>query len=171
MKEYNLHRLMNDTEVVEETIRSLQEKGILHQQKPDPSEIRGHLLKARHNLRFVSENAKLKFLDWAVTGCYYASYHAALALIMTKGFSSKSHLATLCVIISQFYKKGLDQEDVELFSQFLDYQDVLFYVESKNKRETASYSTTILFDQKEVEKLRIKATLFVDKIETIMGEL
>ena len=52
MKEYDLHRLMNDTEVVEETIRSLQEKGILHQQKPDPSEIRGHLLKARHNLRF-----------------------------------------------------------------------------------------------------------------------
>jgi len=167
MKEYDLNQLLNNPEKVQEIIKTLQQKEILQVQKPDPSEIEGHLLKSRHNLRFCSQT-KPEFYDWTITGCYYACYHAALALILTRGYSSKNHLATLCILISEFYKKDLNQEDLELFSQFLDYQDILFYVESKNKRETASYSTKISFDPKEIEQLKLKATLFVNKIEQLL---
>jgi len=55
-----------------------------------------------------------------------------------------------------------------MLSQLLDYQDVLFYVESKNKREDATYSTKTKFDKPEVEQLRIKAALFVSKIKSIL---
>ncbi len=91
-------------------------------------------------------------------------------MIQTKGYTSKNHLATLCIIIKEFYKKGLAKEDVETLSNFLDYEDVLLYIESKNKREDATYSTKTLFDKKDVEKLRIQATMFVNKIKDILTE-
>ncbi|HLC90828.1 MAG TPA: HEPN domain-containing protein [Candidatus Nanoarchaeia archaeon] len=170
MKEYDLHQLLESKEKLNSVIRSLQEKEIFQKQKVDSEEIKGHLMKARHNLRFVSENIKLQFYDWAVTGCYYASYHAALSLILTKGYASKNHLATLCILIKEFYKTELNEDDLEAFSEMLDYQDVLFYVESKNKREDATYSTKIVFNQKEVDQLKLKAVLFVHKIEGILDK-
>ena len=103
-----------------------------------------------------------------ITRCYYACYHAALALIQTRRYTSKNHLATLCVIIKEFYKKELTKEDVEMLSAFLDYSDVLFYVETKNKREDATYSTKTLFDKKEVERLRLQAAMFVNKLKEII---
>jgi len=45
---------------------------------------------------------------------------------------------------------------------------LLFYVESKNKREDATYSTKSKFDKNEVEKLRIKAILLVAKFKSIL---
>ena len=168
MKEYDLNQLLNSQDMLDGKIKEFQEKEILQKQKRDENEINGHLLKAQNNLRFVAENIKLKFYDWAVTGCYYACYHAALALILTRGYSSKNHLATLCILIRDFYRKELDREDIEVLSNFLDYQDVFFYVESKNKREDATYSTKTLFDEKGIGQLRLKAVMFVNKIEQIL---
>jgi uncharacterized protein (UPF0332 family) len=170
MKEYDLQKLINNSELVKEKIKNLKGKKLLFKQDVDKEEIEGHILKAEHNLRFIAEIANKKYFDWALTGCYYTCYHAALALIQTKGYTSKNHLATLCVIIKEFYKKELNKEDIEMLSNFLDYQDVLFYVDSKNKREDATYSTKTLFDKKEVEKLRIQATLFVNKIKDIISK-
>ncbi|MDP2749369.1 MAG: HEPN domain-containing protein [Nanoarchaeota archaeon] len=168
MKEYELKQLLENQQTLDRNIKELIEKKVLVKQAPDFAEVKGHMLKAENNLRFVAENIRLKFYDWSITGCYYACYHAALALILTKGYSSKNHLATLCALIKEFYKKSLTKEDIELFSAFLDYQDVLFYVESKNKREDATYSTKIIFDDKETTHLRIKATMFVSKIGEIL---
>ena len=170
MKEYDLNQMINNPSVVDEKIGDFINRGILKKQAIDSAEIKGHILKAEHNLKFVSENIKLKFYDWAITGCYYACYHIASALILTKGYSSKNHIATLCVLIKEFYKKELSEKDIELFSNFLDYQDVLFYVQSKNKREDAAYSTNIMFDKKELEKIRINASLFVNKLSNIIRE-
>lgn len=168
MKEYDLNNLLNNLNIVKEKIEDFLKTGILKKQKIEKEEIKGHILKAEHNLRFVKENINLDFLDWAITGCYYACYHVALSLILTKGFSSKNHLATLCILIDKFYQKGLSKEDIETISEFIDYHDLLFYIESKNKREKATYSTKTSFDKKEAEKLRVKAALFVSKIKSII---
>lgn len=168
MKEYDLQKLTSNPELVKQKIDRFIRKKLLKKQKIDKEEIKGHILKSENNLRFILAAAEKNFFDWAVTGCYYACYHAALALILTKGYSSKNHLATLSVIIKEFYKKGLTKEDIEILSKFLDYEDILFYVESKNKREDATYSTKLLFGKKEVEALRIKAILFVNKIKDII---
>jgi len=170
MKEYDLQKLINNPETVEKRIEEFIENKALFKQQVDKEEIKGHILKAENNLRFVATIAEKKFFDWAITGCYYTCYHAALALIQTRGYTSKNHLATLCVIIREFYKKELTKEDIEILSNFLDYEDVLFYVETKNKREDATYSTKTLFDKKEVERLRIQATMFVNKIKDIVNE-
>ncbi len=170
MKEYGLQKIINNPEFVEEKIKELTEKKLLFKQEVDKEEVKGHILKAEHNLRFVAEIAQKKFFDWALTGCYYTCYHAALALIQTKGYTSKNHLATLCILIKEFYKKKLTKEDIEILSNLLDYEDVLFYVETKTKREDATYSTKTLFDKKEIEKLRIQAAMFVNKIKDILAE-
>ena len=168
MKEYDLQKLINNPELVGEKLKELVEKKLLFRQDVDREEVKGHILKAEHNLRFIADIAEKKYLDWALTGCYYACYHAALALIQIRGYTSKNHLATLCVIIREFYKKELTKEDVELLSDFLDYEDVLFYVQTKNKREDATYSTKTLFDKKEVERLRLQAAMFVNKLKEII---
>jgi len=170
MKEYDLNRLLTSPEVVYEKINSFLTDQTIIKGPISSEEIKGHLLKAENNLRFVQENIRLNFIDWAITGCYYASYHAALSLILTKGYSSKNHLATLCVLVKEFYKNGLDKDDFQMLASFLDYEDVLFYVESKNKREDATYSTQMLFEKKEAEQLRIKAALFVAKIRGILKD-
>ncbi len=168
MREYDLLKLINNPEILEQNIQEFIDKKVISKQRIDKAEIEGHILKAENNLRFVLTAARNKFFDWAITGCYYSCYHAALSLILTKGYSSKNHLATLCVVIKEFYKNGLTKKDIEILSRFLDYEDILFYVESKIKREDATYSTNLLFDKKEVEKLRIQAALFVDKIRDMI---
>lgn len=171
MNEYNLNKLINSPILVDKNIMELINKGLLIKQKNDLKEIKGHILKSEHNINFVDKIVKLDFSDWAIVGCYYASYHAALALIMTKGYSSKNHLATLLIIIKEFYNKGLTRDDIETFVNLFDYQDILFYIESKEKRENASYTTKTSFDKKEVEQLRMKAVLFVSKIKGIIGNV
>lgn len=167
MKEYDLNKLLADDQLIHKTIREFLRKKILFYQNIDEYEIKGHLLKSEHNLRFVAENIKLGFLDWSITGCYYACYHAALALILTKGYSSKNHLATLCILIKEFYNKELNKEDLEIWSNFIDFHDLLFYVEAKNKREDAAYSTKTKFEIKEAEQLRLKAIMLVAKFKQI----
>jgi uncharacterized protein (UPF0332 family) len=129
-------------------------------------EIKGHLDKARHNLSFLGE-IKQEFNDWSLVVCYYAIYHSALALILSKKFYSKNHDATICILIKEFYNIELTKEDIDLLNMF-DIQDVLFYAEAKNKREEANYSTKTKFDLKEVETIKLKTRLFVNKAERIL---
>lgn len=140
MNEHELQKLMTMPELLDEKINNLIKNKLLFKQEVDKEEIKGHIQKSEHNLRFIAE-LSTKFPDWALTGCYYSCYHAALALIQTKGYTSKNHLATLCIIIKEFYNKELSKEDIEVFTNLLDYEDVLIFVETKNKRENATYST------------------------------
>lgn len=149
MKEYDLNKLIQDKEFLNNKIQEFTKQGIIRKQIIDKNEIQGHIEKSEHNLNFIKDNLKLGYTDWCITGCYYASYHVVLALISTKGYSSKNHLATLCVLIKEFYKKGIDKEDLELIdSFFVEYQDLTFYVESKQRREDATYSSKRYFDKK-----------------------
>jgi len=76
--------------------------------------IEGHIEKANHNLKFIKLTLELKeFNDWTVVSAYYSIYHASLALCALKGFSTKNHLATLLILIREFYQKGLTKEEIE----------------------------------------------------------
>src|SRR3989344_2839758 len=156
MKEFDLNKLLDNEVIVDETINKFIEDNIIRKQNADTDEIKGHIEKSENNLKFVKDNLSLGYNDWGITGCYYASYHMVLALIMTKGYTSKNHLATLCILIKEFYKKGIEKEDLEMIDNlFVDYHDLLFYVESKNKREDATYSSKKRYDKKMADELRL----------------
>ena len=132
--------------------------------------IEGHINKADHNLKFVMKTLELKeFNDWAIVSAYYSIYHASLALCSLKGYSTKDHLATLLILIREFYQKQLNKEEIEMVSQTtIEKEEVLYYVDAKSKRTKASYSTDILFDKNEVELLQKRAIGFVNKVKEII---
>jgi len=167
MNEQILNKLLSDEKYLTEKINFYKKKNIIKSIN-SKYEIKGHLIKARHNLDFLGEIAS-SFNDWSLVVCYYASYHAALSLILTKGYFSKSHDATLCILIKEFYGGELSKNDLELLNKF-DVQDLLFYAESKNKREDASYSTKTKFASSEVNKIKLNTKLFVNKVEQIINE-
>jgi uncharacterized protein (UPF0332 family) len=79
---------------------------------PDLNAVKEHIANAVSNIRFVDSISK-EFSDWAVVGCYFCLYHAALALIIRKGFFSKSHDATLCLLMLEYYG-NLSEDDLAL---------------------------------------------------------
>ena len=164
-----LNNLIKNVGILEERINKYKEKKLIKMQNRDEAEINGHLEKAEHNLRFIHDNLILGHLDWCITGAYYSVYHATLALILNKNYSSKNHEATLCILIKEYYKNGVSKEDIELINNlFIDYQDLLFYIQSKDKRNESTYSSKYKFDKQTVEDLRSKAILFVNKAKGIL---
>jgi len=171
MKLRDLNKLMENPILVNEKLKGYEKKQLLWKQLKDEAEIKGHVKKAERNLKFVYDNMKIGYFDWCITGCYYTVYHAALALLIMKGYTSKNHDATLCVLIKEYYKHGVNFSDIKLINKFfLDYQDLLFYVQSKDKREDATYSSKYKFDKRTVEILRLQAIVFVNKVKEILKE-
>lgn len=171
MNEKQLKSLLDNPERVDKRISFYMKKKMLVEQEFDEAEMKGHVEKAEHNFNFIQDTLKQDYTDWAIVGCYYASYHLALALLLKKGFSSKNHDATLCILLKHYYQQGLSREDIELINKtYLDNNDILFYVQSKQEREKASYSSQIAFDKKLVADLRLKTLLFVNKGKEIIEE-
>lgn len=170
MNEKQLKRILNKPEALNKRIENYLGKKILVKQEIDEKEIKGHIAKAEHNAEFVKDTLEDGYSDWAIVGCYYAAYHMALALILKKGFSSKNHDATLCILIKEYYNKELSGSDIELLNKvYLNNEDILFYVKSKEEREKASYSSQIIFDKENVEDLRLKTLEFVRKAKNILS--
>ena len=140
MKENELNLIIKDENALSSKISDYESKKIIKKSSIDKDLIAGHIDKASHNLSFVKDNLELGYMDWCITGSYYAVYQASLALIAAKGHSSKNHDATLCILIKEYYNKGINIQDIYLINTFfLDYNDLLIYTQSKKKREDASY--------------------------------
>ena len=157
-----MERLLRDRSYLDRRIRFCKTKGIILTLEPSPSLTRGHLERAGRNLDFVRDNLKLGYLDWCVTGCYYAIYHAALALLAVRGFVSTNHDATLCLLVKE-YVVGSDA--------LLDAKDVALYATCKLERELASYSSEYQLSKRKVEELRFKAALFIRKARGIVRRI
>lgn len=152
-------------------------KGTIKEEDEKENLTKSHLKKTDHNLDFINNLLRQKkFYDWVIVGCYYSIYHASLALLSEKGYSSKNHLATLCALIHLYCNEqkeenenALDKDDIELIAKSsLDKEEVTYFVEAKNKRETASYGVSEEFSKNEAEKLKVKTVLFVNKAKEIL---
>ena len=167
-----LRKLIANPKLLDKRIGFYEKKKITQKVPFDEEEIKGHISKSEHNLKFVLDNMELKYYDWCITGCYYAIYQIALALIRAKKIYSKNHDATLCLLAKEYYKEGITKEDIELINIFfLDYQDLLIYVHTKDKREEASYSSKYNFDKNKVEELRLKTIDFINKARGILDNI
>lgn len=136
-------------------------------------EIKGHLSKAKRNLRFARKIIdELKdFHEWSIIAYYYAVYQASLALCASKGYKTKRHLATICVLIKFFYPKHITKEDLKTITKTMVLEeDIKEFVELKNYREDATYSISIEYEKSLAENLGEKAIDFVNKAEKIITE-
>ncbi len=116
-----------------------------------------------------------RFFDWVIAGYYYSIYHAALALISTKGLESKSHLATLNSLILHFChkEKSLDSKDIELVAESLgaslEKEDIELIAISKSLRERASYNASSEFEESLVKATKENAVRFIEKAQGILA--
>ncbi|MFH0961543.1 MAG: HEPN domain-containing protein [archaeon] len=169
MREADLRKIVSDGKELDRRIR--QQEGFFRKTTgiPDRAEMEGHIEKALWNLEFVSDNLRLGYYDWCLTGCYYACYHAALALLLAKGISTKSHEATIIFLAKAYYRTGLEEKEISLVnSLFLGYSELLFYVGARNQREKASYASRTLFSKALAEEYRKKSIGFVVKARRIL---
>ncbi len=168
MNEYYLKRLLSSKEELHQKIEEYKTAKIINEIEPDKNEITGHLAKAEHNLKFIDLISKESFSDWTIVGCYYCLYHAALSLLIKKCLFSKNHDATLCLLIKE-YCKELSEDEFELINfTFLNNEDILFYVQAKDQREQASYSTKTAFNRSDVNTIVIKTRLLFNKAKEIL---
>ncbi len=166
LKEIN--NLIQNRKFLERRLKKFEKMRLIREEKINFSEIEGHLQKSESNLKFVKDNLKLNYLDWCVTGCYYALYHTTLALILQKGFLSKNHNATICLLI-KYYFPEIEREELRLINKlFIDYQDLLFYTQLKNKRKLFTYSTENHLNSQEVDKLRLDSIKLINKMKEIL---
>ncbi len=164
-----LEKILKDERELNKVVENFKARKLLFVVGVDNFGVEGHIAKSKHNLRFVNDNFKLGYFDWVVTGCYYSVYHSVLALILSKGFSSKNHDASLAILIQEFYKDFVSDFDF-INALFIDYSDVNFYIETKEKRKLASYSSSSVFSKVEVKSMISRATEFVNKAEEILDE-
>ena len=133
-------------------------------------EVGGHLNKAKRNLRFsrsVLDDLK-DFYEWSIVGYYYAVYQAGLALCALNGYTTKSHIATISILIKFYYPQHLSEEDLKTVAKtIMDEEDIREFVELKNYREDATYSISVEHEKDLAENLGEKAIEFVNKMEIV----
>ena len=136
-------------------------------------EVEGHLNKAKRNLRFsrsILDDLK-DFYEWSIVSYYYSVYQAALALCATKGYKTKSHIATISILIKFFYPQHISEEDLKTVAKtIMAEEDIREFVELKNYREDATYSISVEYERGLAENIGEKAIGFVNKVERIIRE-
>lgn len=134
-------------------------------------EVEGHLNKAKRNLRFsraILDDLK-DFYEWSIISYYYSMYQAALALCAMKGYKTKSHIATISILVKSFYPEQITKEDLQTLTKtMMAEEDIKEFVELKNYREDATYSISVEYERGLAESLGEKAIEFVNKAEKIL---
>lgn len=129
-------------------------------------EVEGHLHKAKRNLLFSKRviDEFNGFYEWTIVSYYYAVYQAALALCALKGYSTKSHAATISILVKFFYPAHITKDDLKtVVKTMMAEGDIREFVELKNYREDATYSISVEYEKALAESLGEKAIDFVNK--------
>jgi uncharacterized protein (UPF0332 family) len=163
---------MKNKNKCENTFRRYLQKEMIKTEEEKDYLSNSHLERAEYNLDFVNDLIEnKKFYSWTIVGCYYVIYHSALSLLSKKGYSSKNHLATLCALIHLYYNhdKRVSEEDIKLIvKSSIDKKEINYFVEAKNKRETASYGVGKEFTKEEAIILRKDTIDFLNKVREIL---
>lgn len=97
--------------------------------KPDRKLVLKEIKGAKSDLETARKSLQDKNFKWATIQGYYSIFHAARALLYSKGFREKSHYA-LFVAIRELFR---DELDLSLIQGFED---------AMNLRQTADYGLT-----------------------------
>lgn len=161
---------VDDKEKLEKDFNNYLRKKVIREQATK-LEVEGHLKKAKRNLRFarrIIEDLK-DYYGWSIVAYYYATYHAALSLCADKGLKTKSHLATISILIRSYYPDSISKRDIKTIANIaFGKRDIKEFVELKNYREDVAYGISIDYEKSLAENLGSKAIDFVNKTENIL---
>lgn len=90
---------------------------------------------------------------WTIVQAYYSMFHAARALIYSKGYREKSHRACL-IALKEFFLDTLGEERINDFEEAMDL------------RESADYGST--YSDEDAKNLVGKAQEFLENVKRIL---
>jgi len=122
----------------------------------EKSLIKKEIVAAESDLKDSQDVLKIEKPKLATITAYYSMFHAARALLYSKGYREKSHFCLAAAIKNLFVDTNL------LESSFIDDYDM-----AKDLRENADYKSD--FSQEGAEQLITKAKKFLDKAKTLLA--
>ena len=105
------------------------------------------------DLEEAKDSLSRKKFKWAIIQGYYSMFHAARALVYSKGFREKSHYALL-VALRELFKNLLESELIENFE------------EAMSLREEADYG--LIFSEEGATSIVNNAEKFLNKVKEIL---
>jgi len=134
---------------------------------PDNKRSKEHLGKARHNLLAADYNITGGFSDWAVSQCYYAMYHALLAILFRFGYESKNHECTISAVehLIETKKINLDAKDIA----FIRTAGQMKAQDAKALREEFQYGAKTDVNKLILDNLVKRSKEIVEAIEVILA--
>jgi len=165
----NINRLFSDNSYLESQIKFFMNNKQIKKIEPNPELVASHIQKAKHNLGFFKLNEKYEeYKDWQIVALYYSLYHASLALITNRGYSSKNHYATIILLIKEY---SISKDEAELINELsISQSEAQMYTNLKKDRHDASYSTETKFTKKTVKNYQREVIGFINKTEEILEQ-
>ena len=165
----DINKLFLDNSYLESQIKFFIDNKQIKKIEPNPELVASHIQKAKHNLGFFKLNeAHEEYKDWQIVALYYSLYHASLALITYKNYSSKNHYATIILLIKEY---SISKDEAELINELsISQSEAQMYTNLKKDRHDASYSTETKFTKESIDNYRIEVTKFINKTEEILKE-
>ena len=108
-------------------------RGSLKPAEPADDLVEKELAGAEFDFKTAQESFEEGNVKWAAVQCYYAVFHAAKALVLSKGFAEKGHRCLFIAFEELFVKPGLFEK------RFLDLYDDLML-----QRESADYDLSFI---------------------------
>jgi len=113
--------------------------------------------KAKDTLIEAKDNAKLNHWSLAANRLYYALFHMASALLISKGISTKTHSGTIRLLGKEFVQTGLlKKEDGNLISRL------------QNMRQSGDYDDLFDWTEEDVSPLIDKTASLLAKMENLL---
>ena len=165
----DIDNLFNDKKLLDGQYAFFLKKRLLVNIGDNEDLVTAHLEKARHNMLFFEKNINdSQFNDWLIVTLYYALYHAVLALIAKKGYSSKNHTASLVFLIKHYSQL---KEDIFLMHELsIKKEDAELYTKLKEDRHKASYESKVSFTDKSIDNYKQKVKDFIQKAEEFIQQ-
>ncbi len=113
--------------------------------------------KAEQAMTEARDNARLKHWSLVANRLYYVVFHMASALMVNKGFATKSHAGLICLLGQEFVTRGLlDREDAKLASRLL------------NMRQAGDYDDMFDWEEEDIQPLFPKTEQLLLKMRALI---
>jgi uncharacterized protein (UPF0332 family) len=88
--------------------------------------IRKEIKAAISDLEEAKDSLSRERFKWATVQGYYSMFHAARAMIYSRGFRERSHYALL-IALRELFGNQLDSEDIQNFEEAMDLREEADY--------------------------------------------
>ncbi len=128
------------------------EEGKLVKIGVQPDLVKKEINEAESDLKSAEKSLKEKNPKWATIQAYYAMFHTAKALVLSKGYREKSHVC-LSIALREFFEKHIERKHFERFRDCMNLRmdaDYGMIYSEKSAEEVIKWAGEFLAEAKRI---------------------